>query len=546
MQLFTVFILSLFLTIALVPVLKRIGFRMHIVDEPNERKVHVVAMPRTGGISMAVGMFVPMMLWVARDDFVSSVLAGAFIIVVFGVVDDIRPLKAWQKLLPQIAAALIVMVFGGVKITCLGELLPQQCPQLDYLALPLTLLTIVGVINAINLSDGLDGLAGGISLLSFMLIGILAFNSGHMSIVVMCAAVIGGLAGFLRYNTYPAVLFMGDSGSQLLGFLMGVFAIAVTQANTPYSKALALLIIGFPILDTLTVMVDRIRSGRSPFSPDKNHFHHRLLKLGFFHTEAVLSIYLIQSGFVIFALVTRFHSGWVHLAGFSGVSVVILGLFFAAHKTGWNLRRDNWFDQVVKQRLKPFKEQKIFIRVAFDGMRYLFFLLLAVQVMIPGQVPLYFSLAALTLVLLTGIGYFFKLTPFKNNVLRFSVYMIIPLLVYLSEIGPGAWMRSPWIEVIYLGYIALVFLVIMTLNLTRRRHGFKISPVDILVFVIILVFPNLPVFDLQEFRIGIMLAKGLILYYSFEVLTGELRGSTRILFKPVVGVLVLLTVRGLL
>jgi UDP-GlcNAc:undecaprenyl-phosphate GlcNAc-1-phosphate transferase len=535
----------LFLTIALVPVFKRLAFRMHIVDEPNERKVHAVPMPRTGGISMAVGMFVPIMLWVARDDFVSAVLSGAFIIVVFGMVDDIRPMKAWQKLLPQIAAALVVIFFGGVNITCLGELLPHECVLPVYLAVPLTLLTILGVINAINLSDGLDGLAGGISMLSFVLIGILAFNCGNMTVAVMCAAVIGGIAGFLRFNTHPAVLFMGDAGSQLLGFLLAVFAIAVTQGNTPYSKILALPIIGFPILDTLTVMVERIRHKRSPFSPDKNHFHHRLLKLGFYHTEAVLGIYLIQSCFVIFALVTRFHSGWVHVAGFAGFAAVILGLFFAAGKTEWNLRRQGWFDLLVKQRLKSLKEKKIFIRVAFGGLRYLFFLLLAAQVMILRQVPLYFSLAGLTLAVLTGVGGFCNLNRFTNNVLRFSVYMLVPMLVYLAEIEPVSWMRPPWVEVIHLGYIALVFFVIMTLNLTRRRQGFKMSPLDILVFVIILVFPNLPTFHMQEFRVGIMLAKGLILYYSFDVLTGELRGTTDILVKPVMGILMLLTLRGL-
>jgi len=355
---------------------------------------------------------------------------------------------------------------------------------------------------------------------------------------------IGAIVGFLRFNTYPAVVFLGDAGSQLIGFVAVALTLYLSQQSGPLSPVLPMLLIGFPILDTLTVMVERIRNGRSPFSPDKNHFHHRLLKLGFYHTEAVLGIYLIQSCFVVFALVTRFYSGWVHLTGFAGFSIVILGLFFAAGKTGWNMRRQGWFDLLVKQRLAKFKERKIFIRVAFGGMRYLFFLLLAVQAMVPGQVPSYFSLTTLALLVLTGVGYLCRLERLRDNVLRFSVYMVVPLLVYLSETQPGAWMRSPWLEMFHLGYIALVFFVVLTLNLTRRRQGFKISPVDILVFVIILVFPNLPVFDVQEFRIGMMLAKGLVLYYSFDVLTGELRGSTSFLVKPVVGFLLLLTVRG--
>jgi len=544
MQLFTVFILSLFLTISLVPVIKRVAFRMHLLDEPNDRKVHAVVMPKTGGVSMAVGMFVPMMLWVARDDFVSAVLAGAIIIVLFGIIDDIRPMRAWQKLLPQTAAALIVIFFGGVNISCLGELLPPECLLPWFVSMPLTLLAILGVTNAINLADGLDGLAGGISMLSFVLIGFLAFNVDNMAIAVMCAAVVGGIAGFLRFNTHPAVLFMGDAGSQLLGFLMAVFVIAVTQANTPYSKILALPIIGFPIVDTLTVMVERIWKKRSPFSPDKNHFHHRLLKHGLFHTEAVLTIYIIQACFITFALVTRFHSGWLHLLGFAGFSAVILLCFFAARKTGWNFRRDGRFDLVVKKRLKILKERQIFIRAVFGGVRYGFPLLLACLVIIPRQIPLYFSLAALALVLLVGAGYFFKMVRVKHGLLRFSVYMIVPMLVFTAEIYPGEWMTSPWVKLNHLGYIAMVFFVVMTLNLTRRRQGFKITSLDVLVFILILVLPNLPSMHLQEPRIGMMLAKCLVLFYSFDVLVGELRGYTGVLAKPCVGILTVLVIRG--
>ncbi|MCP3875141.1 MAG: undecaprenyl/decaprenyl-phosphate alpha-N-acetylglucosaminyl 1-phosphate transferase, partial [Desulfobacteraceae bacterium] len=264
MNLFTVFILSLFLTIALVPVFKRLAFRMHIVDIPNERKVHVTPMPKTGGISIAIGAFVPILIWLPKDHFVSSVLMGAIVIVVFGLIDDIRPLRARQKIVPQILAALIVIFFGGVKITCLGVLAPADCILPWYFSVPLTLLVILGVTNAINLADGLDGLAGGISMLSFILIVFLAYKCGNMAIAIMGIAVVGGIAGFLRYNTHPAVLFMGDAGSQLLGFLSIVFAIVLTQTNTPYSKILALPIIGFPILDTLTVMVERMIKKRSP------------------------------------------------------------------------------------------------------------------------------------------------------------------------------------------------------------------------------------------------------------------------------------------
>ncbi len=332
MQLITIFICSLFLTLALIPVFKRLAFRMNIVDIPDTRKVHLAPMPKMGGISIAVGAFIPIMVWVPRDDFVNSVIMGALVVSIFGLLDDIRPLSPKQKVIPQIGAGLMVILFGGVKISCIGSLTPENCILPLYISIPLSLLVIVGVTNAINLSDGLDGLAGGISMLSFIAIAFLAMPFGNIPIAIMAAAVVGGIAGFLRYNTYPASLFMGDAGSQLLGFLAIVFAIVLTQNHTPYSKVLALPIIGFPILDTLTVMTERIVKKKSPFRADKKHFHHRLLQFGFFHTEAVLCIYLIQACFVGFAIVFRFHSAFTHIVFFILFSAFILFLFFGPGK----------------------------------------------------------------------------------------------------------------------------------------------------------------------------------------------------------------------
>lgn len=544
MQLFTVFILSLFFTIALVPLFKRMAFRMHIVDVPDERKVHLVPMPKTGGISMAIGAFAPMLFWVSKDDFFSSVLVGSIIIVVFGVMDDMKPMKAWQKILPQTAAALIVIFFGGVKITCLGEFAPVDCVLPWFFSVPLTLLVILGVTNAINLADGLDGLAGGISMLSFVLIVFLAYQSGNMQIAVMAVAMAGGIAGFLRYNTYPAVLFMGDSGSQLLGFLSVVLAIVLTQNNAPFSKILVLPMIGFPILDTLTVMVERIMKKRSPFSPDKNHFHHRLLRLGFFHTEAVLLIYIIQAFFISLALVFRYYSGWVHLIGFIAFSLLILLAFFTAKKSNWTFRREGGFDTVIKRRLKALKEKQIFIRFCFGGLRYGFPLVLAAQIMISREIPVYLSITAGVLILLIGGSYFFKIARLKEHVLRFAIYVVTPLILFMTENDPGAWMKLPWPLANNTGFIILVFFVIATLNLTRRSKGFKISPLDILVFIIILVFPNLPSLHLEEFHAGIILAKVLVVFFSFDVLIGELRGESGILAKPSIFILALLVLRG--
>ena len=166
-----------------------------------------------------------------------------------------------------------MIFFGGLQIKFLGVCLPDGFQLPEILSVLLTLLAIVGVTNAINLSDGLDGLAGGSSLLIFLCIGYLAYTGSYIAnnyfIVLISASVIGSIFGFLRFNTYPATVFMGDAGSQLLGFLAITLSLGLTQCNTPLSAFLPLLLLGFPVLDTLAVMVERISNGRSPFKPIK-------------------------------------------------------------------------------------------------------------------------------------------------------------------------------------------------------------------------------------------------------------------------------------
>ncbi|MCP4671254.1 MAG: undecaprenyl/decaprenyl-phosphate alpha-N-acetylglucosaminyl 1-phosphate transferase, partial [Desulfobacula sp.] len=455
-----------------------------------------------------------------------------------------RPLNAKQKIVPQIAAALIVILFGGVKITCLGSLLPEDCMLPWFFSIPLTLFVILGVTNAINLADGLDGLAGGISMLSFVLIGFLAYRCGNMQIALMSTAIVGGILGFLRYNTHPAILFMGDTGSQMLGFLSIVFAIVLTQDNTPYSRILALPIIGFPILDTLTVMVERIIKKRSPFSADKNHFHHRLLRFGFFHTEAVFIIYIIQACFIMLALTFRFYSDWVHILGFSVLSGIILFSVFFARINNLEFNREGYLQTKVKSPLKILKEKNIFIRVSFGCLRYGFPLLLAFQVMIPKQIPTFFSSVAAGLFLMVAASYYFDFFKFKENILRFSTYLVVPLLIYMTENDPAPWMSGFWSGINNTAFLGLVMFILLTMNLTKRQKGFKISPMDILVFIVVLVFPNLPSMQFTQVHVGMILAKILIMFFSHDVIIGELRKQSGVLAKSMLGILGILVLRG--
>jgi UDP-GlcNAc:undecaprenyl-phosphate GlcNAc-1-phosphate transferase len=295
-------LLTLLVTIVLVPVTIKIAERIEKYDMPGKRKIHAVPVPRTGGIAMAVAVFSSMLLWAQESSTLSAYVIGAGIIVVFGLIDDFVDLSYRYKFAGQFLAALTVVVLGDVQIRNLGALSPGVGPLTPWIAVPLTVVVIVGVTNAINLADGLDGLAGGICILSFCCTGYIGYLGGDTVIALLSVALVGSIFGFLKYNTFPASVFMGDTGSQFLGFSLVVTTIALTQRGTGLSPVLPIIIFGFPVLDTAVVMLERIGAGKSPFKADKNHFHHKLIRIGLSHTEAVFIIYLLQALLVVSAL----------------------------------------------------------------------------------------------------------------------------------------------------------------------------------------------------------------------------------------------------
>jgi UDP-GlcNAc:undecaprenyl-phosphate GlcNAc-1-phosphate transferase len=543
MYLFTTFILSLFLTIGLVPVFKRMAFRMNLVDEPDARKVHVLPMPRSGGISMAIGALVPVLIWTPIDPLVKAVLLGCAVIVVFGIVDDVMDLKYWQKLGAQVTGTLIVMVYGGVRITCLGDMFPGAMALPDWFSYALTLFFMVGVTNAINLSDGLDGLAGGVSMLSFVAIGFFAYQGGQLSLALMCIAVAGAILGFLRYNTHPAMVFMGDAGSQMLGFLCVVFTLILTQANTPYSQITPLFLIGFPIIDTLTVMTERMAKGNSPFKPDKNHFHHRLMKLGLYHSESVIAIYLLQAMFLCCAFLLRFYSNWLNLCVFMVLAAFIVFFFGLARHTGFKFR--NGDDSVLgsKSILARFCGDKFSIKFFFAMLRWGLAFVFVFQCLIPATIPWYMSVAgAVSIVLILGVKRFKPES--KKGVTRVCLYCSIPFLMYETTVNPGIWVTPNVTMINYGAFVGVILAVIGTLNLTNRRKGFKFNPLDFLIFIVIIVFPNLPSIHLETPELKVAVASALILFFSYDVLLGELRPENSFLDRSLVVAFSIMAIRG--
>jgi UDP-GlcNAc:undecaprenyl-phosphate GlcNAc-1-phosphate transferase len=517
-------LLSLFITITLIPMFKRMAIRLHAMDVPDERKVHPRPMPKAGGAAMALGTLIPVILWAPASPFVRSLLIGAGIVVFFGLADDFLDIGYPVKFAGQVAAALVVILYGGMKIVSLGGLLPADASLPGWLSIGLTLIAVVGVTNAINLADGLDGLAGGISLLSFILISYLAYSVGNAAIALASFTVTGAIFGFLRFNTYPASLFMGDAGSQLLGFLAVTLSVGLTQGNMPYSPLLPLVLLGFPVLDTLTVMLERVAKGRSPFLPDKNHFHHKLMRLGLFHTEAVVVIYVLQAFLVISAFLFRFYSERFLLSFYVAFSGLILAGFFFADRRGWEFKRYDFVDVVIKGKLKILRDKAILIRVSFKCVEYGLPVLLILTCLLPEALPAYISWISAGLLVIIILSWFLK-KEWLGNTLRLGLYLIAPFVVYFSESGTAFTEHGRAMDLYNLSFGLLVLFLLLTLKFTRRKQGFKVTPMDFLILFMALVLPNLPDAQIQSYHMGLLTAKIIVFFFGFEVMLEELRGE---------------------
>ena len=517
----TTLLISIIVTIALMPYSKELACRLQAVDKPNHRKVNDRIMPKCGGMAMAAGSMTPVMLWAPMTPYNKGLLIGTLIIVLFGIADDIKDLSPQMKLLGQLLATLFAIFIGGYKISNLGSFLPAGMILSDWLALPLTILVVVGVTNATNLSDGLDGLAGGLALLIFLCIGYLGIIQKDWFVAMVSIAIGGAVFGFLRFNSHPAQLFMGDAGSQLLGFVAILLSIKLTQETSQYSVSLPLIIIGLPILDTLTVMIKRLIKGTSPFAADRSHFHHQLMGIGLYHSEAVLVIYFIQAALIVFAVVYHQINDWIILAVYLFFSFTVVGSLHHFEKIGYKVNRDKFINK-IKRKLQPLKDRGQAIKIVFGIVKIGVPSLLLFNALFPSPGEDHYFVYSGGLLLLLVLARFLK-THFLDRVIKLGIYLLTPFVIYHCDQGLYLYMNQTFIVLYNLLYLLLMIAVLFTMRLTRRTHGFKSSTMDFLVIFVILLIPNLPDATIGGYHLGLVAVKAVILYYSYEVLVGEIR-----------------------
>jgi len=531
------FVLALFLAMALIPPLVRLSERLHLMDAGGGRKVHAGQVPRIGGIAIFLGFLVPVVIWMPPRADVAAFIAAAAVVFVFGLLDDRFNLDYRLKLLGQGLGAVIVTAAGGVLIQQLPLWPGGTLPEL--LALPITVLALVAVTNAVNLSDGLDGLAGGISLLAAASLMLLAYGADDPIPLIVLAALIGAILGFLRFNTFPARLFMGDAGSQFLGFGLGVLAISLTQgAGTGLSPVLPLLVLGLPILDMLTVMIGRIARAQSPFKADRTHLHHRLLASGLTQYEAVSLIYMAQ--FVLIAL--------AYLLRFSGALAILLTytLFCALVLLGVRTLERRHEGLTARQaHQRPFarlggwvRRTGIFARLPLRILSWAIPLFLVLGALGAGPVGPDIGLLAAALFAALSVALLVRRLPFFA-LERLSGYTTAVAVVYLLASSPGLTDACSLCLTLVYGALALTAAVWVRFN----SAGFQISTLDVLILLGALVAPSLRGLGLQD--IGIIALEAVVLFYGIEILlqAGERHWDT--LRVAVLASLAVLAVKGL-
>ena len=307
------FIAATLLALVLTPVVRRVVIHFGVLDRPGARRINLVPVPRSGGLAVSAAFLivaVAFLVYNERNDLVpvpiamapsevAALLLGGAAAAALGVIDDLFDLRARWQLLGQVVLA-AGAVAAGVTIDFIANPVgPGPIRFGGAVAAGLTIFWIVGMINSINWIDGLDGLSSGIAFIAAVTLGIISLTTqvGQPLISILCFALAGALLGFLRWNFYPATIFAGTSGVQFVGYTLAVLAILGTA-----KVAVALLVLGVPIIDTFWIIVRRLSHGRSPFTPDRSHIHHRLLDLGLSHRQTVLVIYSICLTLALLAL----------------------------------------------------------------------------------------------------------------------------------------------------------------------------------------------------------------------------------------------------
>jgi UDP-N-acetylmuramyl pentapeptide phosphotransferase/UDP-N-acetylglucosamine-1-phosphate transferase len=331
-QVIAAFVIGFILVYISIPVIVRISEMKNLTDEPSDRRINKTVVPNLGGVAIFIGISIATLLSLHQFEFIEFRYIQAALIILFfiGIKDDILVIAPDKKFMAQILCALILIVFGDIRFTNLHWIFGVYHINFFW-SLIITVTAIVAIINSINLVDGIDGLAASIGVYASVIFGTKFLITGNSAYGVLCGAVAGSLIAFLWFNLFGGKykIFLGDTGSLILGLLIAVmaiqyneFALSFPSQERAFSPIFSLAILATPLADMIRVFTLRIMKGKSPFAPDLNHIHHRLLRLGYSHLQSTLIILVFNGVIIILAFAFRFLNK--HLL----MGLLILVIFF--------------------------------------------------------------------------------------------------------------------------------------------------------------------------------------------------------------------------
>ena len=554
LELFVIFVTSLALTFSLIPLIMRLASTYGLYDFPDShslvlgtpRRIHAKPIPRLGGIAMVVGFFSSMLIWASPLP-LRPIFGGSVLMFCMGVVDDIKPLSAKLRLLLQclVAGITVFMSNLGLETVALSANLALDIPS--WMGQVMAIFILIGSINAINLADGLDGLAGGVVLISIVLLSLLHFlASGDVGLLIFLTVPLTGcLLGFLRYNTHPASIFMGDGGSTWLGYLMGAYLLLVLnnahlaaeghvlqlrKLDTPIPFISVVMCLAVPITDTAVVIIRRLAAGKRIMSADRSHFHHTLLKIGLSHSESVLTIYFLAlvsgiSGLMPIAY-PSYKLEWVPY-----LSAVFIGLLII-----FSLQiNEVLYSKIVKIRDLIFRERRSnrFVRLAvrylYTFNRYLIYGILMVAPVLAGVPPKSLGYAAIAgIVMLFASLFKMDLANFFQSFVISLAATILLTAINFNTLSVSFMNKTYEIHSFYnYGFFLLLIGTIFYFFLTAKAKSLLMTPTDFLMLGLPLLLLLVPEPFKTEFRLNIISLRALVLFVAIRVLSKNKSGTLR-------------------
>ncbi len=533
-----VLIVAMSLSMALIPIMMRLAPRLGMIDKPDPRKVHAIPIPRVGGVGIVIGALLPMVIWLSPNDTITAYLLGSLVLLFFGVWDDVKELGHYVKFIGQFVAVSLVVFYGDLYVSHI----PFVEQELSKTAGSLfTVFAIVGMINAINHSDGLDGLAGGESLLSLAGIFYLAYQIEDVVVMMICLATIGGVFGFLRFNSHPARVFMGDGGSQFLGFTLGFLAVYLTQvSNTALSAALPLLLLGLPIVDIISVFAQRIYGGMNWFRATRNHIHHRLLDLGFYHSRSVLIIYSIQALLVVCGVLMPYESDALLIGIYLVMTVAVFGSLVMAERAGWRL--DSADKGALEEKVSFLGSPEWLRTSSHKGAEILLTVFLLIGAFAATTIPVDVSLASavLALILLARLVYGYRLWFLF---LRLILYVAVAFVAYLLQFyAPDITATYKPLMIVFFGILALCVVAAVRFS---KSEFFQANPLDYLALIMVVILALLSSRGVVESAVISLVVKMVVLFYAAELVMKHMSSRWNMLTVSALMSFVIIGIRGL-